>query len=299
MLPTLTILETHIVPDNVSGIRLSDYAAGIFTIIPTRKGIKKAIKKGAVYIDGELATTGRWVASGQVIQLIELVQKPSKVYQLDLEVIFEDNEIALINKPPGIVVSGNQFRTIQNALLNNLYISTAIDAFPCPLPVHRLDYSTSGLLLIAKTHSARRFLGKAFELRQIQKEYQAVVIGQTPDQGVMEEPIKQKKSQTTFKTLKTVPSLKNGHLSLVRLIPLTGRMHQLRIHLSEAGFPILGDKLYGRPGMILKGKGLFLCAVGLQFTHPKTREQLKFRIPNPAKFQTFMDREQKRWERYD
>lgn len=294
----MTILETHIVPENVSNIRLSDYAIGIFSIIPTRKGMKKAIKKGSVYIDGQVATTGRWVVSGQVIQLMELVQKPLKVYQLDLQVIYEDNEIALLNKPSGIVVSGNQFRTIQNALPNNLFNSTAVDAFPCPLPVHRLDYSTSGLLLIAKTQSARRVLGTAFELRRIQKEYQALVIGKTPDQGVMEEPIKQKESQTTFKTLGTVPSLKNGYLSLVQLFPLTGRMHQLRIHLSDAGFPILGDKLYGTSGMILKGKGLFLCAVGLQFMHPKTGVVMKFKIPNPPKFQTFMERERKRWEKY-
>lgn len=294
----MTILETHIVPENVSGIRLSDYAIGIFTIIPTRKGMKKAIKKGAVYIDGQLATTGRWVVSGQEIQLIELVQKPSKAYRLDLEVIYEDNEIAIINKPPGIVVSGNQFRTIQNALPNNLSISTALDAFPCPLPVHRLDYSTSGLLLIAKTQRARRFLGKAFEQHQIQKEYQAVVIGKPPKKGVIQEPVHQKKSQTIFKTITTVPSLKNGYLSLVQLIPLTGRMHQLRIHLAGAGFPILGDKLYGTNGMILKGKGLFLCAVGLQFAHPETGIQMNFNIPNPPKFQTFMDREKKRWEKY-
>ncbi len=294
----MPILETHIVPENVSGIRLSDYAIGIFTIIPTRKGMKKAIKKGAVYIDGELATTGRWVVTGQVIQLMEVVQKPSKVYKMDLEIIYEDEEIAVINKPAGIVVSGNQFRTVQNALPNNLSISTAIDACPSPLPVHRLDYSTSGLLLIAKTKSARRLLGKAFELHQVQKEYQAVVIGKPPEEGVIQEPIQRKKSQTLFKTIQTIPSLKNGHLSLLQLTPLTGRMHQLRIHLSEVGFPILGDKLYGTTGMVLKGKGLFLCAVGLQFSHPKTGELMKFRIPNPPKFQTFMEREQKRWERY-
>lgn len=294
----MTILETHIVPENVSNIRLSDYAIGIFEIIPTRKGMKKAIKKGAVYIDGQLATTGRWVNTGQVIQLVELIQKPSKIYQLDLEVVYEDDEMALIHKPPGIVVSGNQFRTIQNALPANLSISSKVDAFPSPLPVHRLDYGTSGLLLIAKTQSARRILGRAFELQQVQKEYQAVVIGKTPKQGEMNEPIQQKKSQTNFTTIQTVPSLKNGHLSLVQLFPLTGRMHQLRIHLSDAGFPILGDKLYGTSGMILKGKGLFLCAVGLQFTHPKTGEQMKFKIPNPPKFQSFMEREHKRWEKY-
>lgn len=294
----MTIIDTHIVPANVSGIRLSDYAIGIFETIPTRKGIKKAIKKGAVCINGEKADTGRWVISGQLIQLIELDIPPAKVYQLTLPVIYEDEEIALIHKPAGIVVSGNYFRTIQNALPFNLTISNSTDALAFPLPVHRLDAATSGLLVVAKTRSARRNLGEQFEQKNIKKQYQAVVIGKPPMEGRIEKPIKGKLSTTIFQTIETVQSLKNKHLSLLNLSPISGRTHQLRIHLADQGYPILGDKLYGKEGLILKGKGLFLAAVGLQFLHPITKKKLNFYLSAPSKFTTYMAREQKRWERY-
>lgn len=293
----MIVTATHIVPANISGIRLSDYAVGIFEKIPTRKGIKKAIKKGMIWIDGAPATTGKWVCTGQVIQLKELDRLPAKVYKLKLPVIYEDATLALIHKPAGIVTSGNQFRTLQNTLPYNLQPSSASDALLAPLPVHRLDYSTSGLLLIAKTTSARRVLGNQFEQKQIQKEYRAVVIGQAPINGAIKIPIEQKIAHTLFQRLQTVSSLKNEYLSLLALQPTTGRTHQLRIHLSKIGFPILGDKLYGTEGMILKGKGLFLSAIGLQFTHPIQKELMRFTIAMPDKFSSYMAREQKRWDR--
>lgn len=294
----MTILDTHIVPENVSGVRLSDYAVGIFPAISSRKGIKKMIKKGGVCINGVVAETGRWVETGQKIQLIELMQVPEKVYRLSFPVIYEDAYLAIISKPAGIVVSGNQFRTIQNALLYNIALSELVDALPNPLPVHRLDYSTSGLLIIAKTRGARQSLGKLFEERQISKTYQAVVIGHAPINSIIQQPIEGKFSETSLQRLRVVQSLKNNYLSLVNLMPLTGRTHQLRIHLSSVGFPILGDKIYGKEGMILKGKGLFLSAIGLQFIHPITSELMKFSSPAPLKFQSFMEREQRRWDRW-
>jgi len=295
----LTIIETHIVPANINGIRLSDYAIGIFETIPTRKGIKKAIKKGAVCIDGQKATTGRWVETGQVIQLIELEITPAKVYQLSVPVLYEDEAIALINKPAGLVTSGNYFRTLQNALPFNLTRSNSMDALPAPLPAHRLDSPTSGLLVIAKTRKARRVLGEQFEKKTIKKQYQAIVIGKPAQQGSMLQAIQNKSAHTNYQVLRTVPSLRNKYLSLIELHPITGRTHHLRIHLAGIDCPILGDKLYGKEGQILKGKGLFLCAVGLQFSHPTTMEKLDFKIAAPDKFDSFLNREQKRWERYN
>jgi len=259
--------------------------------------MKKAIKKGMVLIDGEVANTGRWVATGQQIQLIDLALPPAKIYQFALPVIYEDEAIAVINKPAGIVVSGNQHRTVQNALAYNLTVSTAPDAFRIAKPVHRLDHATSGLLLIAKTRKARVFLGEQLETRQIQKRYQAVVVGKMEESGLIEEPITGKASSTRFECIQTVRSLRDDYLSFVNLFPLTGRTHQLRIHLSSVEHAIVGDKLYGVAGKTLKGKGLFLCAVGLAFTHPTTKETLTIKINAPAKFTSFMERAQRRWER--
>lgn len=292
----MTIIATHIVPIGVSGIRLSDYVIGIFTTIPTRKGMKKAIKKGMVWIDGEEANTGRWVESGQKIQLIDLETAPSKVYQFPLKVIYEDDVIAVINKPAGIVVSGNQHRTVQNALAYNLNVSTAADAFKVAKPVHRLDHATSGLLLIAKTRQARVDLGQQFEEKLIQKQYQAIVVGKVAEKGLIEQAIEGKVAITRFERLHWVHSLRDDYLSLLNLYPLTGRTHQLRIHLSTLGHPIVGDKLYGVPGKTLLGKGLFLCAVGLSFKHPLTKEILSLQITAPAKFAALLERRQRRWE---
>ena len=293
----MILLETHTVPPKTSAIRLSDYAVGIFRIITTRKGIKKAIKKGCVWINGFPADTGRWVESGQVIQLMEPERKLVKVFELRLDIIFEDEYIAVINKPAGIVVSGNQYRTIQNALAFNLTISTVEDALASPMPAHRLDHATSGLLLIAKTRKARILLGKQFEDKQIEKKYQAVVIGELPATGIVDLPIDGKVSHTRFETNRVVQSLKNKYLTLVDLYPSTGRTHQLRIHLARSGWPILGDKLYGEEGMILKNKGLFLTAVGLSFSHPITQELMVLQKDAPAKFGLLLEREQRRWDR--
>lgn len=292
----MLIIHTHTVPTNISNIRLSDYAVGIFPQLPSRKGLKKAIKNGQVYINGKKETTGAWVETGQTIELIALDKKPPKIYQLDLPVIYEDEQIAVIHKPAGIIVSGNQFHTIQNALLHNLTVSKAIDAFQLPRPVHRLDHATSGLLLIAKTTAANIHLSQQFKHKTIQKRYQAVVMGQLmPSTGMINIEIEDKAALTKYEVLQTVSSLKAIHLSLVNLYPLTGRTHQLRIHLAYLGHPILGDKLYHQDKPLLTGKGLFLAAVELTFEHPVSGEVMNFKIDAPAKFRYRLEQENRRW----
>ena len=110
----MKILKLHIVPEDVQKQRMSDYAPLVFNdFIPSKKGIKKAIKKGAFLIDGQVAFTGSWILPGQKVQLMETPQQAKKVFELELEVVYEDDFLAIINKPGGIPVSGNYFRTIQ------------------------------------------------------------------------------------------------------------------------------------------------------------------------------------------
>lgn len=249
-------------------------------------------------MDGKPATTGTWVEAGQKIELMELELTPPKPYSLSLSIIFEDDCLAVIYKPPGIVVSGNRFRTIQNALAGNLKSSFALDSLPWPQPVHRLDAATSGLLIIAKTRKSRIDLGKQFQNKEVVKRYHAIVMGKMPAKGSIDSDIDNKPALTTYRFIESVPSLKNDWLTLVELCPKTGRTHQLRIHLSQLGFPILGDKLYGKEGQILKGKGLFLSATGLQFKHPLSHKTLDFSIDIPGKFQAHLSRELRRWKKY-
>jgi RluA family pseudouridine synthase len=266
--------------------------------IPSRKGIKKAIKKGELLLNGKITEGGRWLKSGDLISLVDTNPTPPKIYTLKIPVVYEDEHIAVLYKPAGISVSGNQYKTVVNTLGFNLKKSHQPDALNWPLPVHRLDNPTSGLLIIAKTTTAQVQLGKAFERKEIQKKYHALVIGKTSPTGTIDHRIEDKPSHTTFKTLTTVPSLKNQYLSLVELEPQTGRTHQLRIHCAAIKSPILGDKIYGTEGLILKHKGLFLCAVALKFLHPITLEKMNLSIPTPQKFLTRLENESRRYHNY-
>lgn len=294
----MIILQTHIVPEQVSPTRLVDYAKNLFPTIASRAALRKTIKRGEILINGSQAEEGTWVLPGQKIELTDSENKIPKAFPLKLEIVFEDNYLAVINKPPGISVSGNKFKTIQNAIIGQLSNSTEADALKFPRPAHRLDYSTSGLLLIAKTASGIAELGRQFENREISKKYRAIVIGKIAEEGEINSPIEGQEAITRFILLKHTPSLHTEWISLVDLFPLTGRTHQLRIHLAEAGFPILGDKKYGPGEKALKGKGLFLAAIELSFIHTFSKKPVTFHIPQPEKFTSFPERETRRWKKY-
>ncbi|MEN7973448.1 MAG: RluA family pseudouridine synthase [Verrucomicrobiota bacterium] len=292
----MIIKETHRVPEGISGVRLSDYARTAFPTIPSRKGIAKAIKRGELWINGSPAQSGDWVQAGQTLELVDLQQRIPKTYRLPLDVVFEDEYLAVINKPPGIEVSGNKFKTIENALAGSLSPSAQPDALGWPRPVHRLDYSTSGLLLVAKTARAQVFFGQQFEERKIHKRYRAVVMGELLSNGQIDEPIGGVPAHSRYAPIKTVPSLRSGHLTLVDLFPATGRTHQLRIHMAAIGHPIVGDQKYGQEGNVLKGKGLFLAAVELRFPHPLNQKETVVSIDTPPKFESLLRREQARFK---
>ncbi len=289
-------MNKHIVPEGVESMRFSDYAIKTFTIIPSRNGIKKAIKRGDFLIDGVKAETGTWVKPGQLITLNDSdIDIP--VYQMVLPVVYEDDFIAVVNKPAGISVSGNRFKTVENALPFNLINSSADDALKRPRPVHRLDSPTSGLLLAAKTKQAQINLGHQFESRNIKKRYRAVVKGEIGSPGRIASDIDGRSSETEYMPVRSLRSIKNEHVTLVDLYPGTGRTHQLRKHMAGIGHPIIGDKLYGESGDLFRGKGLFLAAVELSFTHPINGILMNIRIDDPEKFSTFMEREERRWRR--
>lgn len=278
----MQILETHIVPPQETPIRLQDYAVGIFQTASTKSAIKKAIKKELVLVNGTLASTAQFLHGNEEIVLLAEASK-HKSFDLDLEVLFEDEYLAIIHKPAGVSVSGNSFATIDNALTQNLQLSRQKDAVR-PRPVHRLDYPTSGLLLIGKTSSSILQLSKLFENKEIQKTYHAVTIGKMRRQGEIYFPVDNKEAFSEFQVLQTLDSQRFEFLNLVKLSPKTGRQHQLRKHLSAIGNPILGDKEYGMEGFILKGKGLYLHASQLEFVHPFTRKQINVSSPLPKKF---------------
>ncbi|HSP11905.1 MAG TPA: RluA family pseudouridine synthase [Salegentibacter sp.] len=278
----MKLIETHIVPAGVKDIRLQEYAVSIFQAAPTKSSIKKAIKRGEIKIDGIASNTGDWIKEGQKIELFSQ-EAPEKIFSLKLEILFEDDHIAVINKPAGYPTSGNYFKTITNALPFNLKPSEASTALPAPKPAHRLDNATSGLLLVAKTGDSLRGLHKDFQEKKIQKTYTALIHGIFPKQKLVKDEIDGKASETAFELIKCL-RYNEIDLSLVSAVPRTGRTHQIRIHLSQAGFSIVGDKLYGLENKLLDSKGLFLAATSLKFQHPKTLEWLDIAVEPPKRF---------------
>ncbi len=294
----MVILKTYTVPEQVRPQRLYDFLPGQIEAITSRKGIKKALKRGCFILNNHPADGSEWIQQGDTIHFVDPETTAPKAYTMALEVIMEDQHLAIINKPAGIEVSGNKYRTIQNAIIGK-FESTETDALQWPRPVHRLDAATSGLLIIAKTHSALKALGQQFELKTIQKTYHALCIGKVDPSGSFDAAIGSKPAHTDFKLISQSRSIKNDWLSLVELYPKTGRTHQLRVHLAEAGWPILGDKLYGKKGLILEKKGLFLASIGLSFDHPKTAQRILCKIERPLKFETRIKNEDRRWRQYN
>lgn len=187
--------------------------------------------------------------------------------------MFEDEYLAIIHKPAGILVSGNGFKTIARALAQNIKRSELPDAV-APQTIHRLDYATTGILLVGKTSSSIRALSKLFEEKRIEKTYYAIAIGEMKKTGTIAAEIDGKASQSDYLVEKTVESKRFGLLNLVQLIPKTGRTHQLRKHLLSIGNPILGDKKYYLENLILNGKGMYLHAYSLKFVHPFTKQEM-------------------------
>lgn len=278
-------IEVHNVPNLPSPIRLQEYGVGIFIGAVTKSALKKALKKEFISVDGVVATSATFIHGGECIRLsIPREVNPKVKLVFPLKVLFEDEHLAVIHKPAGILVSGNSFKTIANALPQNLKPSSLADVTK-PQPVHRLDYPTTGVLLVGKTCSSIRALNKLFEDKEIKKTYYAVTIGEMDDKGEIASEIDGRKSRSNYKVCESVPSKRFGQLNLVELKPQTGRRHQLRKHLSGIGNPILGDKEYGIEGLVLKGKGLYLHAYSLCFVHPFTYKEVYFKSELPQSFQ--------------
>ncbi len=210
----------------------------------------------------------------------------------ELDVIYEDNTLVVLNKPAGLLSVPGRGEDKQDCLS-----SRALWHYPDALVVHRLDMATSGLLVMARGAAAQRSLNDAFAARTVLKRYEAVVDGliQAPDSAWqlidlpifldwpnrprrIIEPVHGKPSSTRWQLRSTNLTLGSSRLALE---PVTGRSHQLRVHLQAIGHPILGDVLYAPPRVAALSNRLLLHACALEFIHPASRENIRFVSPAP------------------
>lgn len=225
---------------------------------------------------------------------------------IPLDILYEDRDLLVVNKPPGLVVhpgAGRQGGTLVNALLHHCPGLTTIGGAERPGIVHRLDKETSGCLVVAKTGKAYQVLTQQFQARQVQKTYLAIVHGsvltgprritlpigrrarERKRMGVRTQ--KGRETETIFRVLRSTPGC-----SLVEVIPTTGRTHQIRVHVAAIGHPVVGDKLYGgrrERRSRWKVPRQLLHAWKLAFAHPRTGERVDNTARLPRDFQEFLD----------
>ena len=274
--------ETHTVPALNERIRLSDYAINIFSSLPTKSGVKKALKKNEITINGEIASSGDWLSGGEELRLEKVIKL--NLYKLSYEVVYEDDHLAVVNKPAGVPVHSHSHRNIQNSLPYNLALSSIKHALQIPRPIHRLDHETNGLLIIAKTYQAMTSLGQDLANRKIKKSYTAVTIGQMSHPSPIRDALDGKECNTFFKIIESTSSKKYEMLNLVEVNLDTGRRNQIRRHFLGIGNPILGDKKYFIEDKVSYGNGLYLMADALMFSHPITKEIINLSIPVTKKY---------------
>lgn len=225
-----------------------------------------------------------------------------KAEDIPLDIIYEDADVAVVNKPQGMVVhpsAGHTSGTLVNALMYHVKDLSSINGVVRPGIVHRIDKDTSGLLMIAKNDKAHNALAAELKDKKSLRKYVAIVHGNLPnDRGVIEAPIgrsdKDRKKQAV--TAKGKPAVTRftvlerfGNYTLVELQLETGRTHQIRVHMAYIGHPVAGDPLYG-PRKTLKGHGQFLHAKTLGFTHPTTGKLVEFNAEEPIIFKETLEK---------
>lgn len=291
------------VEEEKAGLRLDHYLKEKLPEL-TRSRIQKLIEEGNVTLDQKRPKAGQKVKAGQNIIVRIPPEEPLELQpeEVSFEILYEDEDLAVIYKPPGIVVHpapGHRKGTLVHGLLKRLKDLSGIGGKLRPGIVHRLDKETSGLMLIAKNDATHQALVRAFKERKIQKEYLAIIYGKiTPFKGKIGNPIERhpvhRKKMAVVKDGKEAITLYEvlryfKKASFVLAKPLTGRTHQLRVHFSSLGHPILGDPLYGglKPDLP-KPERLMLHAKALSFEHPRTGKMISLTKETPEDFERYI-----------
>lgn len=280
--------------------RIDKYLASITDL--SRETITKMIDSEYILVNGKKVKASYKPVLDDKIDIKEGFVKDTKIdaKKLDLDIVYEDEYLMVINKPSGLVVhpgSGNKDNTLVNGLMYYTKNLSDIGDSDRPGIVHRLDKDTSGLMLVAKENKTHEILAEEFKKHNIHREYIALVDGVIEvSRGTIDAPIKRskenyqkmtvasggKKAITNFEVIKRY---KNN--TLIRLILETGRTHQIRVHMAYIGYPIHNDPVYNKK--VSTSFGQFLHSEYLKFIHPITKKELEFRCSLPDEFKDYLN----------
>lgn len=280
----------------------------------TRSAIKGMLKEGLIRVENLPAKPSKSIRPGQTIRVTLKEPPPALLLPepIPLDIIYEDDDILVLDKPRGITVhpgAGRMKGTLAAALLYHTRALSSVGGSLRPGIVHRLDKDTSGILVVAKTNLSHINLSKQFKEHSTLRRYHALVWGRVEEnEGAIELPIgrdvsdrkkisartrKGRSAATRFKTLKRYP-----WFTLLEVTPKTGRTHQIRVHLLHIKHPVVGDPVYGRKTLpplpegllarIRKLKGQLLHAVTLGIQHPSTKKFMEFTSPYPDDMEEFL-----------
>lgn len=311
-----------------AGRRLDQYLATAIASV-SRVRVQELIAQEKVRVNGASVRSSFKLRGDELIEVIgEAERPPLKAIPEDisLDVVYEDEFLAVIDKPAGMIVhrgSGSEERnrgTLVNALLFRFQQLSDVGGEARPGIVHRLDKDTSGLMMVAKTDEVHRKLAAQFVSRQVKKKYVALVMGWPPEKGTVEAEISRDRVRPNRMTTRRAGGraavsryqvtrkleTKYGKFALLDVVIETGRTHQIRVHLSSLHHPVVGDTLYGAPGALRaatagakesrKGAAVeqlslernFLHSAVLEFVHPATREHMHFERPIPEELLEFL-----------
>ncbi len=292
-----TISCEVIIPESLHERRLDQALAQLLPEY-SRTMLQSWITQGAVTIGGKPIQQRTKAKCGDVVNIQATLEEHDEwaPEQITLNVVYEDDDVLVINKPVGLVVhpaAGNYAGTLANALL---HYSPQLKQLPRAGIVHRLDKDTSGLLVVAKTLAAHTYLVKQLQTREVHREYYALVHGELTSGGTIDAPLGRhpkfrtrravafsgKKAVTHYRLLERFPIY-----TLIKVILETGRTHQIRAHMAHIHHPLVGDKLYG--GRVVENfSRQALHAWRLSFAHPITKKMLEFTAEMPEDMQALL-----------
>ncbi len=279
----------------------------------TRSQVQRFIEERGVKVDGIARKSSYKLKSDEKVEIEYELEKPQEIQSenIPIDVLYSDEHIAIIDKHSGMIVhpgAGIRDHTLINALLYRFPDLKEVGPEERPGIVHRLDKDTSGLMVVARNLKAYELLQQQFRKREVEKTYLGLIWGRMPEKkGKISWPIgrhvkhgerisvktkKPREAETCYSVQKEYEKF-----SLLEIKPLTGRTHQIRVHMAASGHPLAGDTLYGRrkskPGFLR----LFLHASCLSFIHPETKEKVEFSSPLPQDLKSFLDKLEEKKEK--